>query len=189
MLAGTFAVGAGTAAADATLAAGLPSNVKVAMKGNTVAWSARTAGGRWKLVIWRAGVARDAAVAPSRWPFDVDLGDDGHGRLLATYSRCIKVVGLERPRGCDVYRYDVTSRRERRVRGLGNGSASDYLPTASGGQIAFGAVDRRRPRKAVPPRSRRRRTEGDARWPEKYRHADRPAQPRPWPTRSGDRRG
>jgi hypothetical protein len=127
-----------SARADVTLATGLPSTVKVTMKGDTVAWSAPTTGGRWKLVIRRRGVTADAAVAPGRAPFDVDLGDDGHGRLIATYSRCsVPAVGFERPRGCDVYRYDVTARRERRVPGLGAGSASDYLPTASAGRIAF----------------------------------------------------
>jgi hypothetical protein len=131
-------LGAATTRADTTLATGLPPTVKVSMRGGAIAWSAPAAGGRWKLVIARGGVAADAAVRLASVPFDVDLGDDGHGHLIATYSRCSRPPrGLERPRGCDVYRYDVTARRERRVPGLGAGSASDYLPTAAGGRIAF----------------------------------------------------
>jgi hypothetical protein len=126
------------ARADTTLATGLPGNVKVSMRGAAMAWSAPIAGGRFKLVIARGGIAADAATKPSAIPFDVDLGDDGHGHLIATYSRCSRPPnGLDRPRGCDVYRYDVTARRERRVAGLGRGSASDYLPTAASGRIAF----------------------------------------------------
>jgi hypothetical protein len=128
---------AGVASADTTLATGLPSNVKVSMRGNAIAWSAPTADGRWKLVIRRGGVITGAAVRPAKVPFDVDLGDDGHGRLIATYSRCSRSGGLERPRGCDVYRYDVSTARERRVPGLGAGRNSDYLPTAARGRIAF----------------------------------------------------
>jgi hypothetical protein len=131
-------LGAGTASADTTLASGLPADVKVSMRGDAIAWSAPAGAGRWKLVIARHGVAADASVPTARMPFDVDLGDDGHGHLIATYSRCGRPpFGLERPRGCDVYRYDVTAGRERRVPGLGIGSSSDYLPTAASGRIAF----------------------------------------------------
>ena len=76
---------AGIAVADMTLAAGLPAAVKVTMRGNAVAWSAPTAG-RWKLVSWGRGVLTDAAVRTAFDPFDVDLGDDANGRLIATYS-------------------------------------------------------------------------------------------------------
>ena len=137
MIGSTAVLPAGTAAADVTLASGLPAKVKVAMRGDTVAWSAPAAGG-WKLVIWRRGVLTDAAMRPASAPFDVDLGEDAAGRLIATYSRCSEPpVGLERPRGCDVYLYDVDRERERRVARLGIGGASDYLPTASHGRIAF----------------------------------------------------
>src|SRR5690349_13726855 len=113
-------LGAGDARAVTALATGLPPAVKGPLRGGAIAWSAPAAGGRWKLVIARGGVAADAAVRPASAAFDVDLGDDGHGHLIATYSRCSRPPrGLERPRGCDVYRYDVTARRERRVPGLG----------------------------------------------------------------------
>jgi hypothetical protein len=137
-VAAALLLGAATASADTTLASGLPTNVQVSMRGDAIAWSAPADNGRWKLVIARHGIAADAAVRTGRVPFDVDLGDDGHGHLIATYSRCSRIPrGLERPRGCDVYRYDVTALRERRVPGLGIGSASDYLPTAASGRIAF----------------------------------------------------
>ncbi|CAB4932340.1 unannotated protein [freshwater metagenome] len=132
--------GAGVAQANVTLATGLPAGVKVSMsqRGTTIAWSAPTGTGRWKLILWRNGVTSDVPIATSNMPFDVDLGDDGHGHLLATYSRCSRVtIGLNRPRGCDPYRYDISAQRERRITGLGGGGNSDYLPTASGGRIAF----------------------------------------------------
>jgi hypothetical protein len=125
------------ASAATTLATGLPPTVKVSMRGHAVAWSAPASGGGFKLVIRTNGVNRDAAVASSARPFDVDLGDDGHGHLVATYSRCRGRLDAQVPRGCDVYVYAVTAARERRVAGLGRGAASDYLPTAAHGRIAF----------------------------------------------------
>jgi hypothetical protein len=125
------------ASADTTLASGLPASVKVSMRGTAVAWSEPAPAGGFKLVIRNNGVARDAAVAPSPRPFDVDLGDDGRGHLIATYSRCSGRLEGTTPRGCDVYMYAVTAARERRVAGLGRGAASDYLPTAARGRIAF----------------------------------------------------
>lgn len=125
------------ASGDTILATGLPPAVKVSMRGAAVAWSAPVPAGGFKLVIRTHGVARDAAVAPSQRPFDVDLGDDGRGHLIATYSRCRRWLEATTPRGCDVYAYDVTAARERRVAGLGRGAASDYLPTPAHGRIAF----------------------------------------------------
>ena len=138
---------AAAASADVTLATGLPPTVKVSMRGAAVAWSAPAPGGGFKLVIRTRGIARDAAIPPSRQPFDVDLGDDGHGRLIATYSRCSSgsptrspwpaVLEAVAPRGCDIYAYAVSAGREHRVAGLGRRAASDYLPTAAHGRIAF----------------------------------------------------
>jgi hypothetical protein len=137
LLAAAVTAPVSVASADTTLATGLPPGVKVSMRGDAVAWSAPAAGGGYRLVIRTNGVARDAAVAPSPRPFDVDLGDDGHGHLIATYSRCSGRRTATPPRGCDVYLYAVAAKRERRVRGLGRGGASDYLPTAARGRIAF----------------------------------------------------
>jgi hypothetical protein len=129
---------AGVAALAAVpLATGLPPAVKVSQRGSAVAWSEPAPGGGFKLVVRVDGIARDAAVAPSRRPFDVDLGDDGHGHLIATYSRCTGAPERTPPRGCDVYAYRVTTGHERRVAGLGRGAASDHLPTAARGRIAF----------------------------------------------------
>jgi hypothetical protein len=134
-----LAAAATPAAADTTLATGLPDTVRVSMSpdGATLAWSAPTADGRWKLVLHRGGVTQDAAVRTASAPFDVDLGTDGAGRLVATYSRCASRSPLSCPRGCDPYVYEVTARTERRIPGLGRGDNSDYLPTASFGRVAF----------------------------------------------------
>ena len=141
-----WSVGAAFLAAT-TLATGLPPTTKVSMRGPATAWSEPAPAGGFKLVVRVDGVVRDAAIAPSPRPFDVDLGDDGRGHLIATYSRCRDASDRVPPRGCDVYAYAVTARRERRIPGLGRGAASDHLPTAARGRIAFArSVDGGQPR-------------------------------------------
>lgn len=67
-------------------------------------------------------------VRPRSVPFDVDLGRGPRGELTAVYSRC----RVEPRRGCDVYRYDTRTGRERKVPG-----ASGFLPAVDGSRIVF----------------------------------------------------
>lgn len=84
------AVGAAPVAhgADRVLAR-VPVPVPLASHGDTLAYSRVDEAGRWRLVIWANGVARDLPVNPSDRPFDVDLGKGSRGsRVEAVYSEC-----------------------------------------------------------------------------------------------------
>jgi hypothetical protein len=78
-------------------------------------------------------------------PFDVDLGPDQRGRVVAVYSRCHAeedvwiantVRPLPPPIGCVLYRYDFATQRERRIGGI-VGTGSFYLPTIWHNEIAY----------------------------------------------------
>lgn len=111
------------------------------------------------------GSAVRLPVAPRRGvPFDVDLGPDGSGGVTAVHSRCatepteaiasrsgVKVPLLAGPtpvyaagRGCDLYRYDFSTGRERRVAGASTTAASEVLPAIWRDTIAFVRVYDRR---------------------------------------------
>lgn len=96
-------------------------------------------------------------------PFDVDLGPDEDGGVVAVYSRCATEPDLVRTRetfgarvfsnpypaytagrGCDIYRYDFDSRRETRIEGASTDQASEVLPAIWRDQIAFARVYERR---------------------------------------------
>jgi hypothetical protein len=72
------------------------------------AWS-KPSHGRYRLVIRHRGRTRDAGVRTRPQPFDVSLGNDAGGRVVATYSRC------RGPRtvGCRLRVLDLRSGRER----------------------------------------------------------------------------
>jgi hypothetical protein len=72
-------------------------------------------------------------VRPRSVPFDVDLGRGPRGELTAVYSRC----RVEPRRGCDVYRYDTRSGRERKVAAAARAGASEFLPAVDGSRIVF----------------------------------------------------
>src|SRR5439155_19173660 len=59
-----------------------------------VVWSEPSTAG-YRLVVYRRGIARTLPVAPSTVPFDVDLGPDRHGRVVAVYQRCIRTPSID----------------------------------------------------------------------------------------------
>jgi hypothetical protein len=96
-------------------------------------------------------------------PFDVDLGPDEAGDVVAVYSRCAIEPDLVRVRqtfgsrvfsdpypaytagrGCDIYRYDVGTRQETRLEGASTSQASEVLPSVWRDQVAFARVYERR---------------------------------------------
>ncbi len=95
----------------------------------------------------RIGQVTEAVpVAPRPDPFDVDLGDDGHGGLVASYSRCsAPAQGLELPRGCHLYYYDFVTRTEHRVTPANTAGSSQFDPSMAAGRIAFVQIDDRQP--------------------------------------------
>lgn len=78
-------------------------------------------------------------------PFDVDLGPDQRGHVVAVYSRCRADLAiwiantfkpLPPPVGCMLYSYDFATQQERRITGI-VGSGSFYLPTIWHNEIAY----------------------------------------------------
>jgi hypothetical protein len=66
--------------------------------GGHVVWSDYDASiDDWRLMANVDGVTQALPVAPRPTPFDVDLGPDRRGRLLAVYSRCARGLGLDQP--------------------------------------------------------------------------------------------
>lgn len=74
----------------------------------------------------------DAPVASSDHPFDPDLGPAGRGRVVAVYERCRKGF-----RSCDLYRLDVASGRERKVRAVSTRGGSEFGASVWGERYAF----------------------------------------------------
>jgi hypothetical protein len=62
----------------------------------------------------------------------VSLGPDARGRVVALYTRCRTAN-----RGCDVYRYDVQGRRERKVLGVSSLTKDEAWPVQWRGRLAF----------------------------------------------------
>lgn len=117
-----------------------PRGTPVDAHAGTVAWSAWDAdAGTYRLVLHRAGVAEVVPVAPSREPFDVDLGPGPDGETVAVYPRC------ERG-GCDVALYDPASRRERRVAAAARRGVDERQPSVWGERVAFVSQKRGVPR-------------------------------------------
>jgi hypothetical protein len=127
----------------------------VAHYGGMTAWSAldpRT--GEYELMLHDGDGARPAGVAPRAVPFDVDLGPDERGDVVAVYSRCEREPrlshrsrpGLSVPatgRGCDVFKIslaEAASAIETRVPGVSTSRASEFLPSIWRGRIAFARV-------------------------------------------------
>jgi hypothetical protein len=123
-----------------------PFTSKISAYAGLVVWSHwDAAGGAYRLMDHYRGRSEVLPIAPRRVPFDVDLGPDARGRVVAVYSRCSReravwVLGADTPTtlpsGCVLYRYDFTTRREGRIGGI-VGSGSFYLPTIWHDEIAY----------------------------------------------------
>jgi hypothetical protein len=133
--------------ADSVLAGGLPQAPKVSAYGQALAWSEFDSGaGGWRLVLRVGGVTVMPAVPARSSPFDVDLGSDGQGRLVASYSRCsAPTQGLELPHGCRLYFYDLAAAVERPIAVANAAGRSQFDPSMAAGKVAFVRVDDRRP--------------------------------------------
>ena len=116
-------------------------------------WSERLR--RFRLVAWdRKRGRRVLRVAPSRAPFDADLGPGRDGRVTVVYSRCKRTPTNERSsnslptyvsgRGCDIYQLPLAGGEERRIDRLSRGDASEVLPTIWRTGVAFARVYERR---------------------------------------------
>lgn len=110
---------------------------------------------RYFLTAYRDGQRTRLPVAPRGLPFDVDLGPDGRGGVVAAYSRCAperrdrirpsRVFSAPQPRhtlgrGCDLYRFDFATARESKIAGASTDQASEMLPSIWNDRIAFTRV-------------------------------------------------
>jgi len=129
----TAAMAAPAPAAADDVIAGVPRATPISAFDGILAWSSyddRTA--RYALVIDRKGKAARAPVADMTRPFDVSLGPDARGRVVALYTRCHSAITA-----CDVYRYDVASGREHKVRAVSSPDADEAWPTQWRDRVAF----------------------------------------------------
>lgn len=108
-------------------------------------------------------------VPPRSVPFDVSAGPDANGRPVLVYSRCRQEPGnasaavnggvftaptppYTMAKGCDVYRFDLSTMRESRVSPVSTSGASEMLPAIWKDEIAFVRVyDQRSGRRGTYP--------------------------------------
>ena len=115
------------------LVAELERDTPIAAYGGALAWSAYDAASqRYALVVRQGEVTAPARTATSPRAFDVSLGPDSRGRVVALYTRCATAG-----RDCDVYRYDLRTRRESRLRSVSSASFDEAWPAQWRGRIAF----------------------------------------------------
>jgi hypothetical protein len=158
-----LAAPAGAQEGAVTLAS-TPRATVVGAAGGWTAWSAHQ-GGSYRLTVRSpAGAVSQPEVDARGVPFDLDLGTDGSGRVLAAYSRCATeptLVGganatapnYSSGKGCRISLLDLANGTELRLP-RSAGSASDVLPSVGGNRIAFAAV----------PTGKRGRTRAELRW-------------------------
>lgn len=77
----------------------------------------------------RAGENVTFPVAPSPVPFDVDLGTDREGNIVAVYSRCTPA--------CRIVRLNVGSGGEQAIPGVHAAGSSETSPTLKGEVLGF----------------------------------------------------
>jgi hypothetical protein len=94
----------------------------------------------YRLVEYRKGNVGPLPIAPSALPFEVDLGPDRSGTVVAVYARCSHAPTYEPhdegPYGCDLYRYDFERRRETPISGA-NSALDERHPAIWKGRLAF----------------------------------------------------
>ncbi len=131
----TLAALAAAAPAQADdMVAELARDTPISAYAGQLAWSAyEPATARYRLMLATRGATGAAApIPPSAKPFDVSLGPDTKGRVVALYTRCATTSGKR----CDVYRYTPSLRIERKL-GLSSPRADEAWPAQWGNRIAF----------------------------------------------------
>jgi hypothetical protein len=147
VLVGALAVPA-AAEAETTLAVEQAPTAVNAFRGRVVWSSFDPASGRYYLKVLRRGRVRKLGIRARKAPFDVDLGPDAHGRVVAVYSRCRteppagysgtgSLAVYEWGRGCHIYSYRFDTGRERRLKIPVARGTTDYRPTIWGRTLVF----------------------------------------------------
>jgi hypothetical protein len=128
----TALVAPAPAGADAVVA-NLVRDTPVSAYGGWLAWSDYDAESqRYRLVLQVGDQTVPAAMRDSARAFDVSLGPDARGRIVALYTRC-----RTGDRGCDIYRYDVLARREHKLAGVSSPSLDEAWPAQWRQRITF----------------------------------------------------
>ena len=125
------ALGAGSAAADATINPD-PTAQNVTAYGTTAAWSRKAADG-YHLVVAHGGIVADAPVPASPTPYDPDLGPTAANGRTIVYAR-----------DGDLYRYDVGAAAEQKLTALSS-SANEVAPSIFKDTIVFSRTNGKRP--------------------------------------------
>jgi len=90
---------------------------------------------------YRLAVSRHArppellAVAAQSTAFDLDVGPDEAGSPAIVFSRCASTG--PRPRGCDLYRYSLSTGTESKLAGASAPNTSETAPTIWGARVAW----------------------------------------------------
>jgi hypothetical protein len=121
-----------SAGADAVISSDRTATNVSAHHGQLV-WTRVAADGRSRLVRRVGGVNRDVPVHPKDGLFDPDTGTSRRGHQVIVYTRCAGLSGV----GCDVWRYDEGTRRERKVPGAASERCSEFAPSVWIGAVAF----------------------------------------------------
>lgn len=127
---------------------------KVSHFGGMAAWSRldpRT--GQYRLVVHDGQREHVPLIEPRQVPFDVDLGRDRFGDVVAAYSRCKREPQLAEGapalpawatgKGCDIFLYSLrrgSARVETKIRGASTSESSEFLPSIWRGRVAFSRV-------------------------------------------------
>jgi hypothetical protein len=149
MTTGVMLCGAQAASASPQTLASVTVRSPIGAYGGWVVWSAPVSGG-WGLDAYHAGEIKALRVAPRAQPFDVDLGTNAFGEVVATFSRCTKTPRYEadlflelKGIGCRVQVLHLASERERTPAIPHPADTSDTTPSMWDGNIAFARYDPR----------------------------------------------
>jgi hypothetical protein len=113
---------------------------RVAAYDGIQAWSRQVEGQGFELLLRQNGSVRPLAVPAQGRPYDVALGRDAVGTLLAAYASC---PSGHYPAGCRLRTIDLASGRDRPIAGTHATRASEYLPALSHGTLVFARRGRR----------------------------------------------
>jgi hypothetical protein len=104
----------------------------IAAYGGWQAWSAfDEASGRYALTLRDAsGVVKAAPLAPTSTPWDVSLGPDAHGDVVAVYRSCATS-------GCDVRRLNVATGRDQALRTVSSPTYDEATPAIWRSTVVF----------------------------------------------------
>jgi hypothetical protein len=119
----------------------------VGAAGGYTAWSEATAGGYVLVIRAPDGAITRPPVPPRAVPFDLDLGINAAGQVLAAYSRCEKeptarggantiLPQWTLGKGCSIHLLNVVTGTERALRRQ-RGSSSEMLPSVGGHSLVY----------------------------------------------------